>query len=102
MQTQPSSINTNITVENLLKDYLEKLENELQADILVYIGPISYGVDSEIRYSLELRKKRRGKLAIILETAGGYIEVAERFANLFRHYYPKSVEFIVPNFATEV
>jgi ClpP class serine protease len=99
MTVQPSSINANLTVENLLKEYLEKLEQELQADVLVYIGPITYGVDSELRNAIELRQKRRKKLAVILETEGGYIEVAERLANLFRHYYSKSVEFIVPNFA---
>lgn len=100
MAAQPSSsINANITVENLLTEYLTKLENVLEADLLVYIGPIAYGADSAIRHSMELRRKRRNKLAVILETAGGYIEVAERFANLFRHYYNKSVEFIVPNYA---
>lgn len=99
MLVQPSSINANITVENLLGDYLQKLEKELKANVLVYIGPIVDGVDLEIRDALELCKKRLGKLVVILETEGGYIEVAERIANVFRKHYSKSVEFIVPNFA---
>jgi len=98
MLTQPSSINANITVENLLRDYLQQLEDVLNADVLVYFGPILHGVDSEIRDSVELRKKKRKKLVVILETEGGYIEVVERIANVFRKHY-KVVEFIIPNFA---
>ncbi len=98
MLTQPSSINANLTVENLLRDYLEQLEDELSADLLVYFGPIVLGVDSEIRDSIEPRKRKRKKLVVILETEGGYIEVVERIANTFRTHY-RIVEFIIPNFA---
>lgn len=99
MLTQPSSINANLTVENLLKDYLQNMEDKLTADVLVYIGTILHGVDSEIRDSIELRNKRLKKLVVILETEGGYIEVAERIANIFRKHYSRCVEFIIPNFA---
>src|SRR3989337_1291385 len=98
MQTEFSSINANITVEDALKDDLQKLEILLEADVLVFFGPIVHGVDLEIKETLDLRRKKRKKLFVILETEGGYIEVAERIANIFRRKY-KSVEFIVPNFA---
>lgn len=98
MQTEFSSINANITVEGALKDNLKELETLLEADVLVFFGPIIHGVDSEIKETLDLRRKKRKKLFVILETEGGYIEVAERIANIFRRKY-KSVEFIVPNFA---
>jgi hypothetical protein len=99
MLTQPATINANLTVEDTLKGYLQELEDELNADVLVYVGPILGGVDSEIKDSLELRQKRLKKLVVILETEGGYVEVVERIANTFRKYYSKCVEFIVPNFA---
>lgn len=37
-------------------------------------------------------------MIVILETEGGYIEVAQRIAETLRHHY-KRVEFVVPNFA---
>lgn len=99
MLTQAPAINANLTIENSLRAYLQELEDELKADVLVYIGPILHGVDSEIRDALELRRRRSKRLIVILETEGGYIEVAERIANAFRKHYNKSVEFVVPNFA---
>lgn len=44
------------------------------------------------------QRPRRHKLAVILQTTGGYIEIAERIANVFRKHY-RWVSFIVPNFA---
>ncbi|ODS30958.1 MAG: Serine dehydrogenase proteinase [Candidatus Scalindua rubra] len=93
-----TSISANITVENLLNDHIQNLENELKADFLIYFGPIIPGVESEIRDAVELRKKKTKKLIVILETEGGYAEIVERIANVFRKHY-KVVEFIVPNFA---
>ena len=42
--------------------------------------------------------KKKNKLAVILETDGGYIEVVERIVKTLRHHY-NNVEFVVPNFA---
>jgi hypothetical protein len=98
MAEQRTLISANVIVENLLKDYIQNLENELKADFLVYFGPIVQGVDSEIRDAIELLKTKRKKLVVILETEGGYVEIVERIVNVFRRHY-RSVEFIVPNFA---
>jgi hypothetical protein len=46
-----------------------------------------------------LDDERRGKLVVVVETAGGYIEVVARIVDTLRHHYPRSVEFIVPNYA---
>jgi hypothetical protein len=47
---------------------------------------------------VEKLSSKRDRLAVVLETDGGYIEVAERIAKVFRHHY-KFVEFIIPNSA---
>lgn len=98
MPTPLTSVSANVTVENLLKDYICDLESELKANLLVYFGPIVPGVELEIRDAIELRDRKTRKLVVILETEGGYAEIVERIASIFRNHY-KVVEFIVPNFA---
>src|SRR5262249_54350232 len=54
-----------------------------------------------IRKAVEHRvkmKPRNRRIAVILQTGGGYIETAERMANIFRKHY-SWVSFIVPNYA---
>ena len=54
------------------------------------------GVDELMRNGLEARKQKRDKLAFLLETPGGYIEVAQRIVDVTRHHY-KVVDFYIPN-----
>jgi len=70
----------------------------MKADVLAFCGPIVHGVEDYIRDAIENVTDRRDKLVIVLETEGGYIEVAERIANIVRRHY-KIVDFVVPNFA---
>lgn len=42
--------------------------------------------------------KRRDRLAVLLETHGGYVEEAERIVNILRHHYT-TVDFVVSSFA---
>jgi hypothetical protein len=85
-------------IENQLDEYLAKIEDVLCADVFTFIGPIAYSVDDLIRDEVEAIAPKRERLAVILETAGGYIEVVQRIADTFRHHYGH-VDFIVPNFA---
>ncbi len=85
-------------IEDQLGSLLADLELLIGADALTFIGPITYGADDLIRAEVEAITPRRSKLALILETGGGYIEVAQRIADTLRHHYA-NVEFIVPNFA---
>jgi ClpP class serine protease len=83
------------------------LEEVMDADVLALMSPIEYGVDDAIREAIEDRferlskdkKNRRKKLAVLLETVGGYIEVVARIAHTLRHHYPDHVSIVVPNFA---
>jgi hypothetical protein len=89
---------SNTTVESQLDQCIEALEKEFDADCLAFTGGIIGGTDDIIRDALEARKSKRQKLTVILETAGGYIEVVQRIAETLRRHY-QQVEFCVPNFA---
>lgn len=85
-------------IESQLHQQHAALEANRAADVLTYVGPIDSGIDDEIRDAVEDIKNRKQKLAVILETQGGYIEVVQRIVDTLRHHYGH-VEFIVPNFA---
>jgi ClpP class serine protease len=93
--------NANDFIEQKLDEYLVQLGDELQADALAFAGGIIFGVDDAVRGCVEELKRTntgRAKLAVVLTTGGGYIEVAARIADTFRKHY-QHVEFIIPNYA---
>lgn len=90
--------NANTIIEHQLDAHIAALQKELGADVLVYCGPIVYGADDLIRNIVEEIKPKQKKLVVLIETTGGYIEVAQRMADTFRHHY-HLLEFIIPNFA---
>jgi len=93
--------NANEFVERHLSQYLQDLESALESDILSVNGSLLFGVDDAIRKAVEERRQQpqsRSKLAVILTTAGGYIEVVQRIVHTLRHHY-SIVNFIVPNYA---
>src|SRR5437899_2157318 len=92
------STDANTIIEQQLDQHLATLGTSLDADALVYCGPIIYGGDDLIRDAVEGIVPKRPKLTVILETEGGYIEVAQRISDVFRHHY-QSVEFVIPNHA---
>jgi len=96
---EPTPSEANALVEEKLNSCIEELEKKLDADVLSYSGYIYHRADLFLRDTIELRKKQkptRSKLAFILETGGGYIEVVQRIVNILRKHYRK-VEFYVPN-----
>jgi len=88
-------------IEEQLDSHATVLES-LAGDLLSFIGPIEGGADDLIRDGVEFRcdgrRARKPKLAVILETPGGYIEVAQRIAHTMRSHY-RQVDFIIPNYA---
>ncbi len=74
------------------------LEAALQEDVIVFRGPIAYGVDDLLRDAVEQIPEKRPHIAMVLQTDGGYVEVVERIVKLLRHHY-QYVSFIVPNYA---
>jgi ClpP class serine protease len=86
-------------VEQQLHDSLAKIEDKVDADVLGFSGSIYYGVEDFVRDAVEKRSPKRERLLVIIDTNGGLIEVAQRMADTLRHHYPKSVEFLIPNYA---
>lgn len=77
---------------------LESIGDAYEADAIAYFGPILFDVDDAIRDAVEDIENRKTKLMFILDTGGGYIDVAERIVAVLRKHYAE-VEFIVPNMA---
>lgn len=93
---------SNEIVEQQLDGCCREIEKLLGADVYAFDGPILHGADVIIRDTIESRldsaSRKRTKLAMMLETPGGYIEVTQRIADTLRRHY-KHVEFIVPDYA---
>lgn len=93
-------IKVNAFVESQLDRLAGEIEKKLEADAMAIVGPIYPGVDEAVRQAIESRKQRgaplRRKLAIILDTDGGIIEVVERMVTTIRHHYAEVV-VIIPN-----
>lgn len=81
-----------------LNGLLAQLEGQLNADVLALVGPIEGALDELTRVALEKLTTKRAKLAIVLHTPGGFVEIAERIVNVIRHFYKEAV-FIIPNTA---
>jgi hypothetical protein len=89
----------NHIVEQQLRQHLGELEAIFNADAVTFYGPIYYGIESLIRDAVEARKPKRPRLVVVLETEGGSIEVTQRIADIFRHFYTAGVDFLVPDHA---
>lgn len=94
----PSPQDANQLIEKRLFELMGALEREIDADVLSFVGSLLFRADTIIRDAVESRKKKRTKLAVILETTGGYIEVVQRIVDTLRRHYDR-VEFIIPNYA---
>ncbi|MGJ3259836.1 MAG: SDH family Clp fold serine proteinase [Rhodospirillales bacterium] len=92
------SLNANTFIEDKLQACNCDLGDHLDSDVLFVRSPIMMGLDDAIRREIEGLPKRKKKLSVVLETTGGFVEVTERIADVFRKHY-KEVEFIVPNYA---
>jgi hypothetical protein len=89
---------SNTIIEQQLGQRAVAIEQAVQADLLSYVGPMFAPADDEIKDAVEALKARRRALFVVLETNGGYVDVAERIARIFRHHY-RRVEFVVPSYA---
>lgn len=83
-------------VETQLDTYLGNLQDQWNGDVVTYIGPLLDFATDLFREELDAIKGKKGTLFLLLETPGGYIEVAQRIADLLRHHYVR-VEFVIAN-----
>ena len=84
------------SIRSLLNQDLRMLEDILQADALTIFGPIRPGLENIIRKCIEKFRYRRDRIAIILDTVGGVVEVVERMVTIIRHHYDE-VDFLIPD-----
>lgn len=88
-------------MEAKLDERIQAIETSMNADAISFVGSILPGLENAFRDQVEKmanNEKKKSKLAVILETEGGYIEVVERVVKALRHHY-NNVEFVVPDFA---
>ncbi len=88
-------------LDNIIKDYLNenitKIAKELDGvDIISIVSLILPGVDAVVRDAIEISKTSEERVAVILQTDGGVVEVVESIVNVIRTFY-KEVVVIVPD-----
>lgn len=104
MAMRTDGASPNLLVSEQLRKNAAELEGEMQAHVLTWFGPIQPPVDNLIRQAIESRvaqtpkRSKVRRVAVVLQTPGGYIETAERIANTLRKHYPW-VAFVVPDMA---
>jgi hypothetical protein len=79
------AVSSNVYMEQEVRTRGKALADQLNADVIAYIGPIFTPFDDEIRERIDAINPKRGRLCVVLQTEGGSIETTERIANVFRH-----------------
>ncbi len=79
-----------------LNQYIEKIEQTLNADVLTIFSPMLYGLENIMKNAIGLFQDRNTKIVIILNTIGGYVEVVERMVHIIRKRYTE-VYFLIPD-----
>jgi len=85
-----------LVIEEQLDRLARDLEARVDGDVLMIMGGIQFSLDETVREAVEHGRERRRKPAVVLETPGGFVEIAERIVNVLRHNY-ETVDFFVPN-----
>ena len=95
------SMGANSAVEGMLDEHLKALGEGFKADPLALYGPIDYRLDDIVRDAVEPMREGKtdsGSLVVVLDTDGGYLDVARRIVDTFRYHY-QVVSFVIPNAA---
>lgn len=80
-----------------LNNHIARIGQQLgDADAMSIVSPIVSGVDTTIRDAIDKKETKKRKMAIVLETPGGVVEVVERMVEVIRNFY-QEVVVIVPN-----
>ena len=92
MALRPVDLHTKIQLDN----YLGEIEKILEADALAILGPILPQLEYKINTAVGLFKSSKTRIAIVLDTLGGIVEVVERVVHVIRQHY-KEVDFLIPD-----
>lgn len=83
-------------VRSQLNDMMDIIEKYFDSDVLAVLGDLIHGLENRINTAIEFFPNRKSRLAIVLDTVGGIVEVVERTVNTIRNYYDE-VYFIIPD-----
>jgi len=84
-------------IKGQLNTRMVRLREHLDdADTISVVSPLMSGIDTEVRDAIEMNRNKNRKLAIILQTPGGVVEVVERMVDVIRNFY-EAVIAIVPD-----
>ena len=79
-----------------LNEYLGKIEDILEADVLTIFSPMLYDLEYSVKVAVESFRKRKPRIAIVLDTLGGIVEVVEYLVQIIRYHYGE-VDFLIPD-----
>jgi ClpP class serine protease len=96
MATDPSGLRA--VVKESLDRHLIDIQASLERDGIAIYGPIVSGLDVSVRDALEAIEVRNSarRIAVILDTPGGTVEVVERMVDTIRSFYD-DVAFLIPD-----
>lgn len=83
-------------IKKELDRHLDAIGKLVDADGLAILSPILPTLDLRVRDAIDAFPKRKARVAIILDTNGGIVEVVERIVETIRHFY-NEVVVIVPD-----
>lgn len=83
-------------IKKQLDHHIEKIGQTLNADVMAVISPILPGLDTTVRNAIEKLNNKLDRIAIVVDTGGGVVEVVERMVGTIRHFYSE-VTVIVPD-----
>ena len=87
--------------QEIMTEFLRKLESHLNGDVVTYFGEIVNGVEREVKDIIEALAKddeKRERVYIVLTTPGGSLPPVQRMVDVFRYHY-NEVNFIIPDYA---
>jgi hypothetical protein len=81
-----------------LNEHVAIIEKAFTADVLTIISAILPGLENVVKNAVEQFKPRQSRIAVVLDTSGGIVEVVERMVHVLRHQYDE-VYIVVPDHA---
>ncbi len=93
-------IAVNDVISAVLSDMNNEISEQLKGDCVFIHADMNPPLDNVFREIIEGLKeeKKSNHLVVLLETAGGYVEIVERIVFVMRKHY-KRVSFVVPSHA---
>ncbi len=95
-------LTSNDVVNGMLSSLNDAFSNAFNGTALCLRSPMTFGLDDKIRSVVDAladdRTCESGRLVVMLETSGGFIEVVERIYSVFRRHF-SLVDFVIPNYA---